>query len=754
MVRGIVTGRAVARVVVGCGLVSILGGCHNGSPQGVRDAGGDARSESRVDRGADWGVSSRSDASPDTRGGSGDAGADVAADATVLTIPDGSSSIEDASSVEAGAGGWVNRTPDPIPPTLPSRRADAALAYDSHRHKMVLFGGIGGDGFTASLGDTLEWDATTGAWSDVSTTTGPAPQEFANLVFDDRLNSALLFGGSSLSGGLLGWDGSRWTVPSDPGNGSPVARQSSGITFDSGRGKLICFGGITSAGTILDELWEWDTVSGWVNRTPSPRPPLWPSARVEPHGLAYDAARGVSVLFSGGAAADLWEWNGTTGVWTNRTPTPLPAVWPSSLTRHSLVYDPVRARTVVLGGELPDGYLESIWEWDGATGAWTEHPPPPLQQDSPLPLTGLAAAYDTYCHRIVMVTGDVGSGEQFTRQTWEWDGASATFTDRTVPATWPRAREQFGFAFDTLRGKAVMFGGALGSEYVRDLWEWDGAAGAWTDRTPELLPLSWPGPGVGFSSAYDQARDRVVAYGVYGGLDLREWDPTSGTWTNRTPSPVPASWTTANAAAAMAYDAKRKRIVLFGGYNGSSQSTSDRARSDTWELDPEALVWRTATTSHTPPGRFHHAMAYDSRRGSVVLFGGEAGDSSLLRDSVGVGRRCRTVDQPHPPAAPGDLARARSTHALAYNAARGRIVLFGGVGANADTWEWDGVTGLWEVIARPPRQPHPAHLWGQPRAPGACAHPHPVRGAVALFGGREPHGQPTLYRDLWEWGRP
>jgi hypothetical protein len=44
------------------------------------------------------------------------------------------------------------------------------------------------------------------------------------------------------------------------------------------------------------------------------------------------------------------------------------------------------------------------------------------------------------------------------------------------------------------------------------------------------------------------------------------------------------------------------------------------------------------------------------------------------------------------------LPPARTHHAMAYDAARDRIVLFGGTvdGANAgDTWERDGATGRW-----------------------------------------------------------
>jgi len=96
---------------------------------------------------------------------------------------------------------------------------------------------------------------------------------------------------------------------------------------------------------------------------------------------------------------------------------------------------------------------------------------------------------------------------------------------------------------------------------------------------------------------------------------------------------------------------------------------------------------------------------------------------------------------------------ARADHALAYSAARGRVVLFGGVGATADTWEWDGVTGLWQVfpaITAPTSSS--AAVWPAARVNHGLTY-DPARGAVVLFSGRGV-GFGAVYRDVWEWGRP
>lgn len=684
---------------------------------------------------------------PASDGGAG-LGAGVT-DANILTIPDGASSIEDVSSVEVAAGGWVNRTPDPIPPTVPSRRWSAAMAYDANRHKMVLTGGSGGDLLTQILHDTLEWDGTTGVWSDLTPPLGSGGGLSHNLIFDDRFNRVLMFGGDPPAVWFEAWDGDgQWTEIGGP-NFLP-GRSYPAVTFDSGRGKVVIFGGaISGTSMFLDGLWEWEPVAGWVDRTPSPRPAAWPPARGEPHSLAYDSARGRSVLFSGSGRADLWEWDGVAGIWTNRTPSPLPAAWPPALYGHALVYDPVRRRTLVLGGQ-PAGDtppLDGVWEWDGATGSWTEHLPGPTLQDWPLPRFDLAVAYDSDRHRIVMV-GGMEPNSSYSRQTWEWNGETATFTDRTIAAPWPRAREQFTTVFDTQRGKLVVYGGGLGPESFRDLWEWDGASAAWTDRTPRVLPPSWPSYG-GLAAAYDQDRGRLVSIGAYGGdQGLHEWDPVSGAWIDRTPSPLPESWPRPRSEVAMAYDAKRKRIVLVLGQDPIYASPIEGGNVELWELDPVAVVWRKAMTSFAPRSRGAFALAYDSRRGSVVLFGGHPGVIGLnLRDLwEWDGGAARWIDRTPSPL-PAIWPDARIWHRLAYSAARGRIVLFGGMSANADTWEWDGVTGLWQVY----RDPTPPTWSGPPVWPaareGSDLGYDPARGAVLLFGGR-------FRRDIWEWGRP
>lgn len=75
------------------------------------------------------------------------------------------------------------------------------------------------------------------------------------------------------------------------------------------------------------------------------------------------------------------------------------------------------------------------------------------------------------------------------------------------------------------------------------------------------------------------------------------------------PDWVPARVLEARSSHAMAYDSARGRVVLFGG----------QGSSDTWEWDGND--WTLRSPNNSPPARSRHAMAYDSARQHVVLFG-------------------------------------------------------------------------------------------------------------------------------------
>jgi len=95
-----------------------------------------------------------------------------------------------------------------------------------------------------------------------------------------------------------------------------------------------------------------------------------------------------------------------------------------------------------------------------------------------------------------------------------------------------------------------------------------------------------------------------------GFITLNAQDKVS-TWTE-----VNISGPSARYYHAMVYDAKRKKIVVFGGTSGSGSSLSDQ-----WEWDGKQWE-KISVDAPYPYLRTEHAMAYHMNKRMIVLFGG------------------------------------------------------------------------------------------------------------------------------------
>lgn len=176
--------------------------------------------------------------------------------------------------------------------------------------------------------------------------------------------------------------------------------------------------------------------------------------------------------------------------------------------------------------------------------------------------------------------------------------------------------------------------------------------------------------------------------------------PAAGRCTNTwVPASVPP-----RASSAVAFDAARKKLIAFGGYNRAG------ALADTWEWSGSAWALRAPIAS--PPARFGHALAHDGLRQRVVLFGGtvnQAPDSDTWEwDGATWMKRTPALSPP-----------ARTEAAMAYDPVRRRTVLFGGEGTAGpldDTWSFDGTTWRRDAASFPSAS---------------------VRGAAMVFDGQE-----------------
>jgi hypothetical protein len=186
--------------------------------------------------------------------------------------------------------------------------------------------------------------------------------------------------------------------------------------------------------------------------------------------------------------------------------------------------------------------------------------------------------------------------------------------------------------------------------------------------------------------------------------------------------------------AGFVHDDVHNQTVLFGGAEGFPNFAK---HGETWTLEVGGWVQRLPTNAPSP--RAGAGMAFDAANGNVVLFGGNDANGVDLNDTwIWDGQNWTQV---FPPTSPP--ARSFETTSMVYSPAGNYVVMFGGLTQSLpgpvytalnDTWTWDGTT------------------WTQHAGPG----PSPRRAPLArdggdnvlLFGG---DNVTTQFGDTWIW---
>jgi len=204
---------------------------------------------------------------------------------------------------------WTERHPT----VSPSARSDSQVAYEPLVGAVLLVGGFDG---LAYLADVWSYAPSTDTWSPRPATVAPPPRADGRMVYIDGQNRFILFGGNDFSGPnytfhhladtwTYSWKANEWKgLPMQDG---PSARDYPMFAFDPVT-KLAFLSGGYGNGTILNDLWAFDTASdAWVDFSTTSSPP----PRFAASG-GFDRADHVLVLFSGlgnkGLLADTWHY--------------------------------------------------------------------------------------------------------------------------------------------------------------------------------------------------------------------------------------------------------------------------------------------------------------------------------------------------------------------------------------------------------------------------------------------------------------
>ncbi|MBN1484673.1 MAG: hypothetical protein JXA37_08120 [Chloroflexia bacterium] len=543
-------------------------------------------------------------------------------------------------------------------PSPPYLEPGYAMAYDASRQVVLLGGRSDRQGAT--------WEYGAGQWAFAAGFALPR----AAMTYDEARQLTVAFGGIECeqaycpsSDRTWEYNGQRWQPITT--THTPAARVGHALAYDTAQGHTLLFGGITKQ-EYAGDTWRYDG-QDW-----QPLPSLQsPSAR-SGHAMVYDASRQVIILFGGydqnGYRNDTWEYDGQN--WRRLAPPDAPA----ARTAHAMVYDQDREVLLLFGGHRAGEWFNDVWEYDGTN--WRQvsriyHSVLPfLGRDWAIPQDPPAAYSPAMTYAPDRQTTVLYAGWP----TWEYqeqEWKSIATSDR------PQLDAGYRLAYDRRRGRAVLCG--LRGNYTGQTWEFDGSNWRWTAGAPFR---TYGG------MVYDQARDRLLYFGgkwceKHGCLYFDQTWVYSGTsWQVLETAISPP----ARAGQAMAYDADRGAVLLFGG------SAGGRLLADTWLLDQE---WRCLSPETSPPARGGGALVYDRSRGVLLLFGGY-GQEGYLDDTWAFDGS--TWRQLNPPLSPP----ARADHTLAFDQERQVVLLYGGHDegpgpAFADTWEFDGLT--WRQVA-------------------------------------------------------
>lgn len=290
----------------------------------------------------------------------------------------------------------------------------------------------------------------------------------------------------------------------------------------------------------------------WTQLANAPFPQPTPTSSRYGGGAAFSLGNAGVLLYGGlqsgvtAAMDDTWLFDGTTYTQLAPPTTP-PARW-----GHQMVYDSLRARVITFGGRSPTvtAVANDTWEFDGLN--W-------IQILTPVSATArafYAMAFDSRRGKAVMYGSQSGAGAQ-AQQTWEYDGSTWA---QAATATIPPGIESPGMTFDKGRGVTVMFGGynglSPGTDY-RTTYEFDGTN--WYLRTTANAPAT----GYRTSMVYDDLHGRALLYGGYTGGVMQRivWQYDGTNWTQALANAGPTRGTLGYAA----YDTLRNQFYYIAG---------------------------------------------------------------------------------------------------------------------------------------------------------------------------------------------
>jgi hypothetical protein len=297
---------------------------------------------------------------------------------------------------------------------------------------------------------------------------------------------------------------------------------------------------------------------------------------------------------------------------------------------HAMAYNTVAQNVIMFGGDadVAPYFLADTWLYSSQNDEWRRVTP--LAPDGPPEgRSAHAMAYASLVDRTIMFGGwySDGTGEWFyPSETWEYeyDGSGGTWTQRdvTVVGGTLGGRCFIDMAYDVHNDRVVMFGGAGDNQRFDDTWAYGPNMGIWENREPTTRVGGTLGPRSNYAMAYDPSARKTILFGgsTPAGRSNETWvyDYLENTWTKRNPNVV-GGVLTPRSSHSMVYDSGAACLVMYGGFDGTTQL------GDTWIYSYADDTWQKADPAEAGGAlvpREGCGMAYDESAARTVLFGG------------------------------------------------------------------------------------------------------------------------------------
>jgi hypothetical protein len=165
--------------------------------------------------------------------------------------------------------------------------------------------------------------------------------------------------------------------------------------------------------------------------------------------------------------------------------------------------------------------------------------------------------------------------------------------------------------------RVIVYGGlvSMGRNDRLRTWVFDPWAQVGWDARP-----SAPVPGIPFDAASVYVPDLKATFRFAAGGGAWLYDAAANRWTRLAASGGP----TFQCADAV-YDARRKRVLVFGGSQGEYSGKSFKVTNDLWTFDVARRAWAKVETRNPPPGRGWPQMALSPDADVLLVAGGATG---------------------------------------------------------------------------------------------------------------------------------